>query len=653
VGGRRHGCKWAFLIRWLAGILDSGSPGCSTVIVMRRCRARVLDMGLVRITRLLVNGFRGWHHLDLRPRGHVLLAGVPRAGRSDIIAALVRVLDPNAKGPRMSDLHQSITGPAPTASGGPAAVPPDASPAPATAGLVRVEHADIEVTLTDLDPDAEQAFDGFLEPLDPSGAASDDPDADPSLPQCVRIACRLAYDSVTEELTSTIYFPLASDPAMGRFVKVPLAARRTLPVVVLDAARPLQLRAGGNLRKIVNGADPTGADAAFAALGDAVSDAAGRLSAEPAIASSVDAVLGIGGTGVRVGDSPVTAVDVGFLAEDGTVGALLRALQPALHLDRGGLLPLSSHGSTTAAVLSAAEAMLLASVPGAVVLADDFGDQLDTAAAEHLAAMLRAQSGQLWLSTRRPEAARAFDPAELVRLTRPGGTRTHHQLERITDRKALSAMRQLHTQLLAALTSPTVAITEGPHDLAAYSFVDRRKPPTGLPLSAHGVRLVAAGTGQDGGIDQIPRVAALARQLGFRVLAVIDQDKGDAEKIKKVQAECDVVIRLPKGAVERAIVAGIPGVTVVTAAKAVLDEFGVPDPFAGACDEAAITRLCKVIHKHGLHEQLLEALYREFGTHPPMIDSVLDCIVRTSSATYTGPTLIDLVEIPRPGPGAP
>jgi hypothetical protein len=460
-------------------------------------------MSLVWITRLLVTGFRGWRNLDLRPRGHVLLAGVPRAGRSDIIAAIARVLDPESKGPRMTDLYQEVTGvpAAGNASAGPAAEPTagDAVP-PLPRMAVRVDCAEIEVTLTDLDPEPEHLFDGFLEPLDQSGVASDDPDSDASLPQCVRLAWRLTYDTVTEELSAVVYFPARSNPALGQYVRVPAATRRALPAVLLDAGRPLQLRAGGNLRRIINDRDPDEAVAAFDTLGDAVSAAASDLSIDPAIATSVNSVLNSGGTGVRIGDSVVTAADVGFVTEDGTVGALLRALQPALHLDRAGLLPLPNHGSTTTAILSAAEAMLLANVPGAIVLADDFGDQLDTAAAEHLAAMLRARSGQVWLSTRRSEAARAFEPSELVRLTRQGGARAHHQLDRITDRKALTAMRQLHTQLLAALTAPTIAIAEGPHDLAVYSFVDRRRPPGGLPLSAHGVRLVAAGTGQDGGI---------------------------------------------------------------------------------------------------------------------------------------------------------
>ena len=103
---------------------------------------------------------------------------------------------------------------------------------------------------------------------------------------------------------------------------------------------------------------------------------------------------------------------VGFVADDGTADTLLRQLQPTLDLDEAGPLPLPAHGSTAKGVLAVAEAMAAADIGGAVVLADDFGDDLDAASAEFLAATLRRSSGQAWLSTRRSEVARAFDPTE-------------------------------------------------------------------------------------------------------------------------------------------------------------------------------------------------------------------------------------------------
>ncbi len=106
-------------------------------------------------------------------------------------------------------------------------------------------------------------------------------------------------------------------------------------------------------------------------------------------------------------------------------------MQPTLALDDAGALPLVAHGSTTTGVLAAAEAIASAAAPGAVVLGDDFGDDLDAASAEYLASRLRRNSGQVWLSTRRPEVVHAFPAEEMVRLTRSHGAR---RLETFRDR---------------------------------------------------------------------------------------------------------------------------------------------------------------------------------------------------------------------------
>ncbi|MFF4879329.1 hypothetical protein [Micromonospora sp. NPDC000668] len=445
-------------------------------------------MVAVHVTRLLITCFRGWRALDLRPNSHVLLAGVPRSGRSDIIAALSRVLDPEAsRGPALTDLWQGMLSvPTVTGTSSPASV---ADPGQvAGTGVQRAHTAEIEVTLTGLDPDVQQLFDGFLEPVDAEGQAIQDGDADSAAPLCVRLTYRLTYDADADTLDTVIYYPARSNPATGQFARAAAATRRALPVITLSAGRPLQLRAGGNLRKLIDERDPEAAALAFETLRNAVNTAASTLSAQRAISATVDAVLGAGGTNARLGDTPVTSAQVGFHAEDGSLSALLRTLQPSLDLDTAGPLPLTSHGSTATAVLSTAEALLLATVPGAIVLADDFGDQLDAAAAEHLASVLHAGAGQLWLSTRRPEAARAFEPAELVRLVRHGGVRAHYQLPKTVDRKKLPAMRQLHSQLLAALTATTVAIVEGPHDVTVYSAstAGRQLPPRRCPRLGSG-----------------------------------------------------------------------------------------------------------------------------------------------------------------------
>jgi putative ATP-dependent endonuclease of OLD family len=596
----------------------------------------------VRVSRLLLHDFRGWRHLDLRPTSHVLLAGVPRAGRSDIVAALVRVLDPDSirVQPAIGDIRQQVgdegAGGADDAEVGPLDDDPEPNESDSESAIdlrsrvsnrsCRADFAEVEVTLIDLDPELEQLCDGCLEPQDQEGQASDEIDADPGAALCVRIAYRVSYDALTDSLDQSVYFPVRSNPAAAQYQRVPVAVRRVLPVVVINTARPLQLRAEGTLRRLLMDRDPEGTADALGRLRDAVNDATIGLSGEPSIIRVVDAVLSSGGASRRLSDEVVDAARVRFQAEDGSLAALLRAVQPALELDDAGLLPLTNHGSTAAAILSAAEALLVAQVPGAIVLADDFGDQLDGATAEHLAAMLRADAGQLWMSSRRNEVARAFEPYELVRLTRHGGIRAVHTLERVSDRKELATLRLLHSQLLPALTAPTVAITEGPHDLTVYTLADRRRTPTSLPLSAYGVRIVSADNGSGGGTGQVPRVARLARQLGFRVIGLIDgASKWDGAALLAIEEECDVLIRLPPGvAIEGAIVAGVDE-TLLRAAATTLAEWGIPDPAAGVEDGAVAEALVRPLHSQGLHQPLLEALIPDVGI-PPVIAAALDAL---------------------------
>jgi hypothetical protein len=82
----------------------------------------------VRVTRVLIEGFRGWGHLDVRPGSHVLLAGVPREGRTDLITALAWVLDADAaRGAALSDLHQRLAISSRTAPSGPSSLDGTAS----------------------------------------------------------------------------------------------------------------------------------------------------------------------------------------------------------------------------------------------------------------------------------------------------------------------------------------------------------------------------------------------------------------------------------------------------------------------------------------------------------------------------------------------
>lgn len=579
------------------------------------------------INRVRVTNFRGWVDLDLRPRGHALVIGEPRAGRSDLIAALTRVLDPRSTRmqPTTGDIHQDMS----------------------TGAVVMAKFAEVEVTLARLPVDVELEADGALEPLSADGTVDGSGNANPAAPLGLRLTYRVSYDAITDSLDHRVFYPVVSDPTIDKYVRVPSAVRELLPVVFLNASRPLQLRAEGVLRRLVADHDPVNATAALQSLEADVAVAASAMSTSAAIQAVLDAVLHQDGPARRIGDWPVSAADIQFLPEDGSLAGLLRAVQPVLRLDQAGPLPLASHGSTTAAALSAAEALLLcAATTGALVIGDDVGEGLDGPTTEHLTGALRGASPQAWLTTRRADAARAFETSEVIRLTRHTGTRLVHQVSPPADRKEASVHRHVQGQLLPALTATTLTVCEGRHDLSAFNAADRRHLATALPLAAHGVRLISADSGSGGGTSQIPLIAGLAKQLGYRVVALVDGDpaKYAAATLTQIEAACDAVVRLPTSmAVERAILAGATAAQ-IRAAASLFPTFGQPDPTLGQGDDDVADAVMNLLHKKGLHEQFFTALVDETGVLPAVMESVLDNVVHCSSPTYTGPTRIDSVD---------
>ncbi|MEU7045936.1 hypothetical protein AB0A77_33430 [Streptomyces varsoviensis] len=131
---------------------------------------------------------------------------------------------------------------------------------------------------------------------------------------------------------------------------------------------------------------------------------------------------------------------------------------------------------------------------------------------------------------------------------------------------------------------------------------------------------------------------------------MIDRDKESdqtADELAKIQAACDAVVRLPPGAIERALADGLP-LQALADASATLTAYNIPDPMGGQLTEDAVTNLCKVIHKQGLHEQFLEALYAEPNApHPPVVSMTLALLQLAAGPSYSGPQLIDVPTVSR------
>jgi putative ATP-dependent endonuclease of OLD family len=150
--------------------------------------------------------FRGFAEQVIFPSRHVVVVGEPRAGRTDLITALRRVLDPRgtARAPDLSDLHR----PLPDSNDG------DSLPV-----------TEVEVTVLGLGSALEQALYDRLELIDTSTGlpASEERAADGQLG--VRVCYRVFFDDITGEYEHTWEYPATGLAPAENSIRAGQAAR--------------------------------------------------------------------------------------------------------------------------------------------------------------------------------------------------------------------------------------------------------------------------------------------------------------------------------------------------------------------------------------------------------------------------------------------
>jgi hypothetical protein len=510
------------------------------------------------------------------------------------------------------------------------------------------KDVEIDVVVGNLGAALEQRFLDQLEFWDPSGPTLidgvDDPAALPGNAATVlRLAYRARWEGEEERSNQTVYWPKTSDPTIDDLRRITRDDRRTFPFLRLVAGRPLNLGSRGLLRSSLATGDAEAIADALKEMAEGIEGLTAQLTALDAVRQALEPVL----TTLRSYAGVDTPVDemLAFLPEDGSLSSLLRSLAPALDLgDAVGPLPLARHGSTTIAQVITAEVISAAGKSDAVVAIDDFGDGLDAASAQRLASLLRRKAGQVWLSTRRPEAARGFEQEELVRLTRTQSTgvlgRAVHYGRVPASRAERVATRELHRQILPAMTARALLVGEGPHDSSAYAaLAERLDMERGvLPPEAYGIRIMDAGS-TDGGIDKIVHVAQLARSLGFRVVALTDYDRDEvtaASRLAALQAAADAVVRPRKGvAIEAALLEGVPDGDIVAALQELSQRYTMPLPagwetLTGPDLSAPAIKALK--SNNGLHASFLRALS---GTLPPLACGILSAAIECARGVRT------------------
>ena len=568
----------------------------------------------MKVRRIEVCHFRGFKNLSLFPRDHVFLVGQPGAGRSDLIEALWRVLSPDStRGSLVDDLDFF--------------------------GRDRSKRVEIEVVLGDLGTQLEQLFLDRLEFWDAEGdnlveelGPEDDYDEE-NLEPVLRLSYRAEWEEDQQQAKHWVDFPKFSNLETGDIAKVPRKLREELPFTrVRSGSQLLSLSSRGDLRRLVDSGSEGDLGPSLDTMLDGIANLAEGLHESADLSSVLERVLEPLRLPLNLADRPAQDI-IRFAPDGGSLAGVLRALAPTVKLrEELGFVPLERHGSTLPGVFELARAVAHTKTSSAVVAIDDFGETVDPLAAQHLASTLRAQASQLWLSTRSGSLGEVFRADELVRLTvSHEGARTAFSALVPSTKAERVASRNLHLQLLPAVSARAVLIVEGPHDRAALCSAGYRlNADEGEPLlAARRIAMVDAGAADSsGGIGAIPRLAKLARKLGFFVIALIDWDRKPEEACERLTAvlgASDVVIRWPKWvAIERALVTDLSDEDLRETLDSLVEASSAALGFAAS--ERSGTKLQNSAVKYlksagGLHASFVDALPDK--VFPPLVRKAL------------------------------
>ena len=577
----------------------------------------------MRVLRLDIENFRGIESLTILPRGHVVLTGEPRSGRTTVLEGLRRVLSSDAtRYPVADDLDFY--------------------------GRDTSRVVSVEVVLGSLDATLSDEFWDMLELWDDARLEVVQESPDPTIlgqhgaAWVLRLCYRARWNTETELAEHWVDYPKNSDPVAGEFHRVPRRSLALLPFVyAAPADRPLGLAPRSQFRQLVEGFKGEDLGDAFNIFVSALEAAAADFSATAQVGGALESVVDPLSSLLNV-EAGTKSELVSFLPEGGSLAGLSRSLGAAVKLDDAPRLPLQRHGSTTTALFRTGEVLASPHLSDAVVAIDDFGDGLDSAASAHLVAALRHLASQSWVATRQPAVASTFQIEEVVRLVRPRPNATRvYQGKNPQSRPDRVASRHLALQLLPAMASTTLALVEGPHDRAALQAAARRR--LGLDhtplLEAWRISVADAGAvDQSGGASQVVKLATFAQSLGFRVVSVLDGDEAGDDALEGALEVSDAVVQLPTGyEIERALVAELDDQVVRDALTQLSTGFGVQ--LTTDLDSEAGTALakvaCKVIKSSGgLHAQFIELL--PDSVLSPVLVSLLDAIVRGGTAAETG-----------------
>ncbi len=573
------------------------------------------------IRHVSVSRFRGFNAFQAVLQRNAVLVGEPGAGRSDLLEAIARVLDPDTLRSRRGselDFHDLDTS----------------------------QEAHVEVTIADLGPTTTAAFTRYLEIWDfqadaliralPPGQVRD---ADRH-----ELAVRLGYRLWLEDdqIHEALYWPKFADPEAASYPPIRQVDRGQIPFLLQRGlgTRPLDLAPRGEFRAVLaQQPAAAGFGAAVEAFLTAVEAGAATFAADPAVSSALEDVLQEVRQGRRLDETRAATDLVAFLPEGGSEPGLLRTLSAAATLDGSPPnLPTTRHG---ASLLASLRGGLLAAVakrtPGTIVAIEDLGGEIDPHLARHLAARLRSISGQLIASTRMASIVEAFSPDEVLRLHGIGSARSASAGEKPRTKPQRLASRYWARYLVPALHASAVVIVEGHTDRLGYRALADKALDLGLlgSFDAAGVAIIEAGTN-----NQAPRLAEVARSLGLYTIVLLDNEAGRplaSDPIaQNAAAVSDGLVRLPpRMSLEQALVDGVTEAELIRVFQELDSALGGLNLEAGwerRAGRALSSYLARVMHNRtgAIHQIYVEAL--DPARLPPVAMRALEEALRLGRA---------------------
>ena len=579
----------------------------------------------MQVKELEIVNFRGFSELIVRPKGHVVIMGEPRAGRSDLFRALERALDTHSLRSRMiseMDFHNRDTS----------------------------QPIRILVTLGDLGVELEQEFFDRIELWDKAeDTLIEDRDvADGVDEDLYEFVLRLGYWanwlSEEERCEETKFFARDSNPDSGVFDRVRQSDIEKLGFkpLSLSSGKVLDLGPRSSFRSVLNESSGDDFAMALSRYVNEVGEAANNFVESVQVKAALEKVLAPLRLLLGVSQADVARV-FQFSPEGGSASGLLRSLSPSIDvLDAAGGLPIWQQGSTTVSLFRVAEVLASISREGSIVAVDDLGDGMDSAASAHLAAAIREASGQAWITTRLSAAAEVFEPQEVLRMGIDDcGQRMCFMGRQPTSKAEAIVSKHWHRNLLPALGYRSVVVVEGAHDFSALHSLALRlfnESIFDLPAS-HRVAIVNSGSSGGGGYAGVLKLAGAAKDLGLRAVAAIDGDKGSEAHthISRYGDRANVIVRLPDGkAIEAALIDGIPRDVI----EATLTEIAViaEIPMSEAVQQGSISDMTRksirFLKKYSMHGQFIDSIPRE---HIPQLASrYLMKLVEVATGSHTG-----------------